>query len=275
MAMFDQILGLAAPDAISPSALDLAKAEDAVARLDERLATSPIAVAFRARTHVHDAGAAVFSGGRIGPRSTTSSSMTPPPTSDPPPTPLRVPTQPCAPAAGSPPRSRAGPRAPVSTSCAACHRPTAPRKNRQNTRTRSRQRKMRSPPNSPPSMPCWRGPTGFWTAIPSRPRQTCSTLADKDRLEEWLGHLRSTEHMIPVLAAALAGAALDTLAPLPNQAWLGRLLIADLLRTRGKTRHHLPALNLGMKLAHAIAIGVGRIEPRSGSQPSPQPPRPG
>ena len=99
-------------------------------------------------------------------------------------------------------------------------------------------------------MPCWRGRTGFLTAIPSRrPPPDLLTLADKDRLEEWLGHLRSTEHATPVLAAALAGAALEALAPLPNQAWLGRLLIADLLRTRGKTRHHLPALNLGMKLA--------------------------
>ena len=248
MTMFNQTLGLAASDAISPSALDLAKAEDAVARLDERLATSPIAVAFRARTHVHDAGAAVFLEGEL---VHIDDLVLHDAAAD-----IRSPTHALTRAhAALRARRRIAAAIPGWAASAGFD-----------------QLRGLSPPDGAPEKPpkhedpiqaeedALAAELAALDALltrtnrildghPVAPPPDLLTLADKDRLEEWLGHLRSTEHRIPVLAAALAGAALDTLAPLPNQAWLGRLLIADLLRTRGKTRHHLPALNLGMKLA--------------------------
>lgn len=68
-----------------------------------------------------------------------------------------------------------------------------------------------------------------------------------DQLARWRGKLAETSSS-PILAAATAGETLDELAPLPSQAWLGRLVVADVLRAQGKTRHHLAGVHLGLKL---------------------------
>lgn len=63
-----------------------------------------------------------------------------------------------------------------------------------------------------------------------------------DRLTAWRQVVADTHTLPPVFAAAVAYDAWTALEPLQHRAWLGPLLAADLLRARGKTRHHLPAL---------------------------------
>jgi hypothetical protein len=50
-------------------------------------------------------------------------------------------------------------------------------------------------------------------------------------------------------AAGLAFDAWEIIDPLQHGAWLGPLLIAALLRARGKTRHHLVAIHAGLRRA--------------------------
>nr|WP_329609713.1 RHE_PE00001 family protein [Mesorhizobium muleiense] len=74
---------------------------------------------------------------------------------------------------------------------------------------------------------------------------------DEDqRLADWLAvvdRLRG-ENMPAVLAAALAWEAWQDIEPLQHQHWLGPLLVAALLRERGKVDSHLFALNSGLRL---------------------------
>ena len=71
---------------------------------------------------------------------------------------------------------------------------------------------------------------------------------DEDaRLKEWRALVEATRDLPPVFAAALAADAWTKLAPLEHQAWLGRMIIPDFLRARQKTRHHLLCLNVGLK----------------------------
>jgi hypothetical protein len=51
------------------------------------------------------------------------------------------------------------------------------------------------------------------------------------------------------MAAGLAFDAWETIEPLQHGAWLGPLLVAALLRARGKTRHHLAAPHAGLRHA--------------------------
>ena len=252
------MLGQRLESEANPFPLALAQAEDAVARLDERLATSPIAAAFSARTHVHDAAAAVFlesdlihiddlvlhdaaadihapthaltrahaalrARRRIA-ASTPGWAASPAGLDD-----LRG----VAPAGGAPQKS---PRHddPIQAEEVAFAAELA-------ALDALLARTTRILEGQPVAAVA---PAGVMTS------------ADKSRLEDWRCHLQSAQTNSPVLAAALAGAALDALAPLPNQAWLGRLLVADHLRVRGKTRHHLAALNLGMKLSTRERRGV-------------------
>ena len=69
-----------------------------------------------------------------------------------------------------------------------------------------------------------------------------------DQLAQWRNRLAATAASSPILAAAIAAESLDELAPFPNQPWLGRLVVADLLRARRKTRHHFAGVHLGLKL---------------------------
>ncbi|NGM38583.1 DUF1612 and helix-turn-helix domain-containing protein [Methylobacterium sp. DB0501] len=65
---------------------------------------------------------------------------------------------------------------------------------------------------------------------------------ETDRLAAWRHAVADTRTLPPVLAATVAYDAWAALEPLQHRAWLGPLLAADLLRARGKARHHLPAL---------------------------------
>ncbi|GJD66932.1 RHE_PE00001 family protein [Methylobacterium frigidaeris] len=65
---------------------------------------------------------------------------------------------------------------------------------------------------------------------------------ETDRLAAWRQVVADTRALPPVLAASVAYDAWITLEPLQHRAWLGPLLAADLLRARDKARHHLPAL---------------------------------
>jgi hypothetical protein len=87
----------------------------------------------------------------------------------------------------------------------------------------------------------------------SRPRPERDPLVydpdwDEDaRLGDWRAVVEQTRTLPPTLAAAIAAEAWDAIAPLQHTPWLGRLLAAALLRQRGKTRWHLPCLHAGLK----------------------------
>jgi hypothetical protein len=71
---------------------------------------------------------------------------------------------------------------------------------------------------------------------------------DEDaRIEDWQRVVDQTRSWPPALAAAIAAEAWDRIEPLQHTPWLGRLLAAALLRERGKTRTHLACLHVGLK----------------------------
>lgn len=71
---------------------------------------------------------------------------------------------------------------------------------------------------------------------------------EEERLNEWRTVLRSIRDLPPVLQAPLALDAWNELAVLQRAPWLGRLLAASLLRREGLTTHaHLLAFNAGLK----------------------------
>jgi hypothetical protein len=80
---------------------------------------------------------------------------------------------------------------------------------------------------------------------------------EDERIDMWRGVVDQTHTLPPTLAAALAAEAWDAIAPLQHTPWLGRLLVAALLRDRGKTRWHLACLHEGLK-----AIPRERRRPR-------------
>lgn len=71
---------------------------------------------------------------------------------------------------------------------------------------------------------------------------------DEDaRLTDWRAILAECETLPPTLAAAVAVDAWHSIEPLQHGAWLGPLLAAATLRQRGKTRAHLVCLHEGLK----------------------------
>jgi hypothetical protein len=71
---------------------------------------------------------------------------------------------------------------------------------------------------------------------------------DEDaRLIDWQAALTAHQHDPPVLAAALACDAWERTAPLQHRPWLGPLLVGSALRARGKARSHLPCLHIGLR----------------------------
>ena len=78
---------------------------------------------------------------------------------------------------------------------------------------------------------------------------------ENERMEQWRGAVGMTADLPPVLAAAMLAALWDDIEPLQHAPWLGRLLAAALLRQRGKTRSHLLCVNSG-------ARAVPRLRPR-------------
>lgn len=69
------------------------------------------------------------------------------------------------------------------------------------------------------------------------------------RVEEWLAVMRETDELPALLAAAFAWDAWATIKPLSHRDYLGLQWIAALLRTRRKTRFHLPTLIVGIRIA--------------------------
>ena len=64
---------------------------------------------------------------------------------------------------------------------------------------------------------------------------------------QWRSQVEATTDLPPTLAAAVAYEAWQELSPAEHDFWLGPLLVADLLRHRGKARAHLPCINLGLR----------------------------
>ncbi len=67
------------------------------------------------------------------------------------------------------------------------------------------------------------------------------------RLDAWLGALKAAENAPAVLATAIAVDAWLALEPAERGGEVGLALAATILRQRGVTVHHLPALGLGMR----------------------------
>ncbi|GLI95915.1 RHE_PE00001 family protein [Methylocystis echinoides] len=80
---------------------------------------------------------------------------------------------------------------------------------------------------------------------------------EDERLDAWRAVVDQTRNLPPALATAIAADAWHALDPLQHAPWLGRLLAAALLRARGKARSHLPCLHDGLK-----AIPRERRRPR-------------
>jgi hypothetical protein len=91
---------------------------------------------------------------------------------------------------------------------------------------------------------------GRRTAEGSRARERLELVYEIDwdedeRLEEWQTVVRGVENLPALVAAAIAFDAWCKIAPFERAGWMGSVLIAALLRKRGKTRHHLLALSVG------------------------------
>ena len=71
---------------------------------------------------------------------------------------------------------------------------------------------------------------------------------EPERLAAWQGALSESEGLPPLLRAAVAFDAWVVMAPLQHAPWLGRLLIEALLREAGTTTAHLAALYLGARI---------------------------
>lgn len=72
---------------------------------------------------------------------------------------------------------------------------------------------------------------------------------EEARLTEWRIGLEETHSLPSLMAAGLAFEAWETIEPLQHRAWLGPLLVSALLRARGKMRHHLMTLHAGLRRA--------------------------
>ena len=70
---------------------------------------------------------------------------------------------------------------------------------------------------------------------------------EEDRLRGWRRVIDESGMLPPLLAAAIVFDAWVAIEPLEHRPWLGTLLVSGLLRDRGKARHHLPCLNLALK----------------------------
>ncbi|WP_435657103.1 RHE_PE00001 family protein [Brucella pituitosa] len=86
---------------------------------------------------------------------------------------------------------------------------------------------------------------------------------EDERLDEWRTVLRSISDLPPVLQAILALDAWNELTVLQRAPWLGRLLAASLLRREGLTSQaHLLAFNAGLKTIRVERRGHRNFETR-------------
>jgi hypothetical protein len=72
---------------------------------------------------------------------------------------------------------------------------------------------------------------------------------EEDRLAEWQEVVKATDKLPTLVAAAITFDAWCRIAPLQHAGWIGSLLVSALLQKRGKTRHHVAALNVGTRAA--------------------------
>lgn len=68
-----------------------------------------------------------------------------------------------------------------------------------------------------------------------------------ERIGEWLDLAKNVERLPATLAAAFLWDAWEHLEPLQRQHWLGQVLVSDFLRSRGKVRSHLIAYAVGLR----------------------------
>ncbi|WP_127524554.1 RHE_PE00001 family protein [Mesorhizobium sp. Z1-4] len=68
-----------------------------------------------------------------------------------------------------------------------------------------------------------------------------------ERIGEWLELAKRVERLPATLAAAVLWDAWEHLEPLQRQHWLGQVLVSDFLRSRGKVRSHLLAYAVGLR----------------------------
>jgi hypothetical protein len=71
---------------------------------------------------------------------------------------------------------------------------------------------------------------------------------EDERLDAWCSTVDQTHTLPPTLAAAIAADAWREIEPLQRAPWLGLLLTSALLRQRGKTKTHLACLHQGLRL---------------------------
>jgi hypothetical protein len=70
---------------------------------------------------------------------------------------------------------------------------------------------------------------------------------ESERIAEWLDLAKKVERFPATLAAAVLLDAWEHIEPLQRQHWLGHVLISDFLRSRGKVRSHLLAYSVGLR----------------------------
>jgi hypothetical protein len=70
---------------------------------------------------------------------------------------------------------------------------------------------------------------------------------ESGRITDWLDLVRKLASFPPTLAAAVLWDAWEQLEPLQRQHWLGPLLVSDFLRSRGKVQSHLLACSVGLR----------------------------
>jgi Protein of unknown function (DUF1612)/HTH DNA binding domain len=71
---------------------------------------------------------------------------------------------------------------------------------------------------------------------------------EDERLQAWRAMSDETRSVPPLLACAFLWEAWARIEPLQHRSWLGNLLIAAALRERKKTKSHLLCLNVGLRL---------------------------
>ena len=70
---------------------------------------------------------------------------------------------------------------------------------------------------------------------------------EAERISEWLELAKRVDRLPATLAAAVLWEAWEHLEPLQRQHWLGQLLVSDFLRSRGKVRSYLLSYSVGLR----------------------------